>query len=76
MAKVGHSLSFTFRLGRQSGQYSKINLEISEVDTSLPLEGQLEEIDKAVDGIWNYIRNRVDREIEDILDDENKKGAE
>ena len=53
MAKISQSLSFTFRVGQASNQYCKVNLEVSEIDTELPLDAQLEKIDNTLDVIKN-----------------------
>ena len=67
MAKISQSLSFTFRVGQASNQYCKVNLELSEIDTELPLDAQLEKVDNTLDVIWNHMRDRIDNQIEEVL---------
>ena len=69
MAKVSHSLSITFRVGDASNQFAKINLEVNDIDTDLPIEEQLRNVENATDVVWSYLRNKLDREIEEILND-------
>ena len=70
MAKISQSLGFTFRLGSdpRSNQYGKVSLEISEIDTTLPIEPQLEEVKKGLDAIWKFIYAQVDKEVEKVLE--------
>jgi len=67
MAKISQSLSFTFRVGQASNQYCKVNLEVSEIDTELPLDAQLEKVDNTLDVIWQHMRDRIDNQIEEVL---------
>ena len=68
MPKISQSLSFTFRVGGpQTNQYSKVNLEISEIDTSLPIAPQLEEAKEAQKELWNFIWGEVDNQIDQIV---------
>ena len=67
MAKISQSLSFTFRVGQASNQYCKVNLEVSEIDTELPLDTQLEKVDDTLDAIWTHMRNKIDTQIDEIL---------
>lgn len=68
MAKVGCSLSFTFRVGpSDKNQFAKISFDLQEVDTSLPLEAQLLEAKKSLDVVWDLIKTKTDTEIEKTL---------
>ena len=69
MAKVSHRLSFTIRVGEASNQIAKVNLEVNDIDTELPIEAQLRDVENATDVMWSYIRNKLDREIEEIIND-------
>jgi len=69
MAKVSVHLGFTFRVGDLStNQYSRIDVDVRDVDTELPVAGQLEEAGKAIDTIWAEVRKTVDEKIEAVLD--------
>jgi len=67
MAKVSQSLSFTFRVGQASNQYCKVNIEISEIDTELPLDEQIKKVDDTLDVVWNHMRERIDTQIDEVL---------
>lgn len=70
MAKVGIDLSFTFRVGPANlNQFSKVNLSVSDIDTEVPLNLQLEKINAYQDELWKYLRASIDRKIETILED-------
>lgn len=73
MAKIGQSLSFTFRLPGANNQFSKVNIDISDIDTSLPIEPQLKDIDKTLDMVWKFIKNKVNEEIDGILSNDDSK---
>jgi hypothetical protein len=69
MAKVSVHLGFTFRVGPlDTNQYSRIDVDIRDVDTELPVSAQLEEAGKAVEVIWAEVRKSVDEKIESVLD--------
>ena len=69
MSKVSVHLGFTFRVGDLStNQYSRIDVDVRDVDTELPVAGQLEEAGKAIDTIWAEVRKTVDEKIEAVLD--------
>jgi hypothetical protein len=71
MAKVSVHLGFTFRVGAlDTNQYSRIDVDIREIDTALPIAAQLEEAGQAVTGVWNAVRQHVDEKIESVLDNE------
>ena len=62
-------LGFTFRVGDLStNQFSRIDVDVRDVDTELPVAGQLEEAGKAIDTIWAEVRKTVDEKIEAVLD--------
>jgi 3,4-dihydroxy-2-butanone 4-phosphate synthase len=70
MAKVGMKLGFTFRLGpKDMNQYAKIDIDVSEVDTDISFEDQVETIDKTMDKTYKHLRSFVDKKIEEILDE-------
>lgn len=69
MAKVSVHLGFTFRIGSlDTNQYSRIDVEVRDIDSELPVAAQLEEAGKAVDAVWNQVRTTVDEKIESVLD--------
>ena len=69
MPKVSVHLGFTFRVGPlDRNQYGRVDLTVDQIDTSLPLEAQLEESTETADKIWEVIKGKVDTQIEEILD--------
>tara|TARA_R110002074_G_scaffold294342_1_gene465874 strand:- start:390 stop:608 length:219 start_codon:yes stop_codon:yes gene_type:complete len=70
MAKVSAHLGFTFRVGPlDQNQYGRVDLTIDQIDTTLPLDAQLEESKVVADVVWGVLKDKVDAQIEDMLDD-------
>ena len=71
MAKVSVHLGFTFRVGAlDTNQYSRIDVDVREIDTDLPIDAQLEVAGQAVNDVWTAVRQQVDEKIESVLDNE------
>ena len=69
MAKVSVHLGFTFRGGPlETNQYGRVDLTVDQIDTELPVEPQLEESKKVADTVWDFIKNKVDSQIDEMLD--------
>ena len=69
MAKIAVHLGFTFRVGPlDTNQYARVDLTADEIDTSIPLEPQLEEIGDATDKVWEFVRSKVDEQIDELID--------
>ena len=69
MAKVDVHLGFTFRVGPlDQNQYGRVDLTVSQIDTELPVEPQLEEYKEAADVIWGFVKGKVGSQIEEMLD--------
>jgi len=69
MAKVSVHLGFTFRVGPlDRNQYGRVDLTIDQIDIDLPLESQLAEATEVADKVWEFVRGKVDTQIEEILD--------
>ena len=72
MAKVDVHLGFTFRVGPlEQNQYGRVDLTVSQIDTELPVEPQLEESKKVADVVWDFIKGKIDSQIEEVLDSSN-----
>jgi len=70
MPKVSMHLGFTFRVGDlQTNQYGRIDLSVDQIDTELPIQQQLEESKEAADQVWTFIKERVDHDIDEMLDE-------
>jgi len=69
MAKVSAHLGFTFRVGPlEHNQYGRVDLSVDQIDTELPVEPQLEASKEIADVIWEFIKGKVDNQIEEMLD--------
>ena len=69
MAKVSVHLGFTFRVGPlDRNQYGRVDLTVDQIDIDLPLESQLAEATEVADKVWEFVRDKVDTQIEEILD--------
>ena len=69
MAKVSVHLGFTFRVGAlDTNQYSRIDVDVRDIDTDLSVTDQLTETGKALENVWDVVRKTVDEKIESVLD--------
>ena len=69
MAKVSVHLGFTFRVGAlDTNQYSRIDVDVRDIDTELPVKAQLNEASNVLDQVWTVVREAVDEKIESVLD--------
>ena len=69
MAKVSVHLGFTFRVGPfDTNQYGRVDLTVDQIDTELPLEAQLDGSKEVADTVWKFIKDKVDIQIEEMLD--------
>ena len=69
MPKVSAHLGFTFRVGPlDTNQYARVDLTADEIDTSAPLDLQLGEIGDAADKVWEYVKSKVDTQIDELID--------
>ena len=68
MAKIGTNLGFTFRLFEGDNyQYGRVDVQITDIDASLPIEPQLEEAGEALNVLWPIVYKQVDDKMEDVL---------
>jgi len=69
MAKVSVHLGFTFRVGPlDQNQYGRVDLTVDQIDAELPLDPQLEGAKTVADVVWSYVKEKIDVQIEEILD--------
>ena len=69
MAKVSVHLGLTFRVGPlDTNQYSRIDVDVRDIDTELSVSDQLKESGTALERVWETVRKTVDEKIENILD--------
>ena len=70
MAKVSMHLGFTFRVGDLStNQYGRIDMNVDQIDTELPLDQQLEDSKRTADNVWKYLRESIDTKIDEMLNE-------
>ena len=70
MAKVSVHLGFTFRVGDlATNQYGRVDLSVDQIDTELPLEAQLEESKAIADTVWEFVKGKIDSQIDEVLDE-------
>ena len=70
MAKVSVHVGFTFRVGPlDQNQYGRVDLNIHQIDTELPLDKQLEESKVIADTVFEVAKAKVDAQIDDMLID-------
>ena len=68
MAKVGLKLGFTFRVGPlDTNQYARMDMEIHDLDTELPIDEQLKEAGLTIDKAYTTVYDKVDEGIKNIL---------
>ena len=68
MAKVGLKLGFTFRVGPlDTNQYARMDMEIHDLDTELPIDEQLKEAGLTLDKAYTTVYDKVDEGIKNIL---------
>ena len=69
MAKVSVHLGFTFRVGPlETNQYSRIDVDVRDIDTELSVKDQMNEASNTLDQVWTVVREAVDEKIETVLD--------
>ena len=70
MAKVSVHVGFTFRVGPlDQNQYGRVDLNIDQIDTELPLDKQLEASKAIADTVFEVAKAKVDAQIDDMLID-------
>jgi len=76
VAKVGLKLGFTFRVGPlETNQYARMDMEIHDLDTELPIDEQLKEAGLGLDKAYQAVHDKVDGEIRNILQKGKKKNG-
>jgi len=62
-------LGFTFRVGDLStNQYGRIDYSIDQIDTELPIDDQLGDVERITDKVWEVLKTKVDDQLEGLLD--------
>ena len=74
MAKVGLKLGFTFRVGPlDTNQYARIDCEIHDIDTDMDIPTQLEGSELALGQMWAHVRDEVDKNTDEVLNEGSAK---
>ena len=75
MAEVSFKKGFTYRVGPLDHmQFARIDIEVSKVDTNLPIAPQLEgDTETVIIEISKFVDKHIDAEINKVLD-ENPEG--
>ena len=50
-------------------QYGRIDLNVDQIDTELPIDEQLAEVGVTTDNVWKYLKNKIDSQMEEVLDE-------
>ena len=62
-------MGICFRVGDLStNQYGRIDYSIDQIDTELPIDDQLGDVALVTDKVWEALKNKVDDQIEGLLD--------
>ena len=70
MAKIGVKLGFTYRVGDlNNNQYGRIDLDIHDIDTDLPLDEQLTKSKDYANKIFETVKEQVDTNLDKILEE-------
>ena len=70
MSKVSIKLGFTFRVGDlQTNQYGRVDLAVDQIATELPLDQQLDDVKRTAEGVWDFVKKKVDSQIDEVLDE-------
>jgi N-formylglutamate amidohydrolase len=73
MAKVGIKLGFTYRIGDLStNQYGRMDVDIHDIDTELPLDEQLNKSKEYADKIFKTVKDKLDNSLDEILEESNE----
>ena len=70
MAKFSQGFNFTFQY---KGKWVKCSLELSELDPDYPIMEQIQNMDEAVNITWQYLKNKIDNQVEDIVSEMDKE---
>jgi|TARA_R100000781_G_scaffold114970_1_gene88176 hypothetical protein len=74
MAKVGVKLGFTYRVGDlNANQYGRIDVDIHDIDTELPLDEQLDKSKEYADKIFESVKSKIDNSLDEILGESNNE---
>jgi hypothetical protein len=67
MPKIGAHVGFTYRIGNpESMNFAKVDVTIDEIDTELPLEKQLLEVNEALGITFKYLWKKIDGELKKV----------
>ena len=72
MSKISAHVGFTIRVGDLDlNQYGRVDVNINDIDTELPIDVQLEEAHDTVDKVFSIVKSKVDSKVDEMLDGAN-----
>ncbi len=67
MPKITSHLGVTMNVGKDgSNQYARLDITISDIDTEIPLEPQLEDSNKVIDAVYQATKEKLSAQIRDL----------
>ena len=67
MPKITSHLGVTMIVGKDgSNQYARLDITISDIDTEIPLEPQLEDSNKVIDAVYQATKEKLAAQIRDL----------
>ena len=67
MPKITSHLGVTMNVGKDgSNQYARLDITISDIDTEIPLEPQLEDSNKVIDAVYQATKEKLAAQIRDL----------
>ena len=70
MAKISAGYSITAKLG---SNYVKVNLDVADINTELPLQEQLDGANTVSTKVLKYLQDKVDKKIEEAVEEFTKE---
>lgn len=67
MSTVSQEMSSTFKLPNE--KWAKLVIKIDGIDTEQNIENQIREANNAMDQIYGTMKNRLETQIQDAVDD-------
>lgn len=67
MPKVRTSLGLTLQLAKDANEYLRVETEVSGIDTDLPLEPQLEQVQATASAVLDHAQKIIDDKLEELM---------
>ena len=69
MAKFSQTLRMAFQ---HNGTWTTVELKLEDIDPSQPMSDQLSMMDEAVNITWDFAKNKIDNQVEEMITELNK----